>query len=458
MIQAIFRYWRFLFLTLLTLAAGAVILWKVFWPAYQMPINRMYTSKLGAANMKRRLKIPFEVRTDTAQFRVLNRTVLGEGLITSDSVLIPIIPLDTIEKVYVEEGQKVEAGQLLAKLEDREILWKLESARLAVEIATAELKRTRLGTTYVAAQERPEEEKIRLNAAQAELRNLQEQETLYLKAVASGTLPPIELYDLQNRITQKKKEVDEYRFKLSTSTKGREQNLIKAEAVLKDAQINFESLKARYEKYAIYAPSDGIIAQVLIHEGEFNQDTGKPAFVLASGMWFDAHVDQAAIEQIKTGDSTYLYLEALQGQPISGKVSRIVPVVTFGTGGPEATRPLTPKGSGTPEWPATFKVRIEIDPEFRNGLYLGLTGFARISSARRVLSIPLKAVLSISAGHGVVHVIKADETREVKAVTLGVEENGYIEIASGLNPDESVIVEGHHVLEEDDPVVVLQEP
>jgi len=450
MFRMIRRNFWFILICSITIIACIVLLKEVFWPAWKNPINRTYTSKLGYANYLRKAKKPFPVKVDTVKFRTLIRHHMGEGLIGADSVMVPIIPLDHISSVLIQEGDRVTKGQILAELDETEIRYKVESANLAVSIAKAELERVKLGTNYLVAQERPEPDRIRLKAFEEQLKILSEQEKVFLNAVASGTLPPIELYDIQNKMALARKEVEEYRYKLKTSQSGQIQSLIVAESQLRDAELNAMSLQLRFSKYKIRAPSDGVVAQVLIHPGEFNQDSGKPAFVIASGMWFDCYVDQAAIAQIQPGDKAQLYLEALKGYLISGRVFKVVPIVSFASGGPEATRPITPKGSGSPEWPATFKVQIQIDEEYLDSLYHGLTGFARIEVSRKVLSVPNSAVSGVSAGHGIVHVINKDNQRSLKAIRVGMEDGGFREVLSGLSEGDTIITDGHQVLEDGD--------
>ena len=54
-------------------------------------------------------------------------------------------------------------------------------------------------------------------------------------------------------------------------------------------------------------------------------------------------------------------LEAYAGREFRATVERVIPIVTFNAGGPETKTPVRPLGTGTPEWPATFTVRLHLE-------------------------------------------------------------------------------------------------
>lgn len=447
--------WRWVTLVVVTAIVCAVLLYTVFWPAFKAPENRTFASKYGYAEVQRKLDIPFEVRTSKARFKVIEQRVLGEGLMANRTVLVPVVPTTRIEAVLVEEGDIVEEGQLLARLEDTRAQLKLRSNELALTSAEAELKRVEAGSAYILAQERPEEDAINLESARQRLKLLEDKERVLKELVDAGGAARITLIELQREIIEARGEVYRNEFNLKSAEQGADQSLIIARNAVEEARNAMLFRELEIQDYEIFAPADGIIERVLIYAGEYNQDTGRPAFVLASDLWFESHFDQTSINQISEADSCTVYLEAYPGQPFNATIEKIIPVVTYNLGGPETNRPIRPRGTGAPEWPATFKARIHIESAAGARLVPGLTGFARIENRKRVLAIPKKAVVSMSAGHGIVHVVKGNE-RELRKVKTGISDNTYIEVLEGLQPGEEVIVEGHKVLEEDDAIDVQE--
>jgi multidrug efflux pump subunit AcrA (membrane-fusion protein) len=146
----------------------------------------------------------------------------------------------------------------------------------------------------------------------------------------------------------------------------------------------------------------------------------------------------------------------MPGRVISGRVSRIVPFVSYNLGGPETTRPVRPLGTGSPEWPATYAVRVDIsdDPKVRSRpLINGLTGFGKVTLSTHAAAVPRSAVISMSGEKGMVYVVRGDRF-EPREVEVGIVDGEWSEIRDGLAPDEEVIVDGHFALMPDDRVTV----
>ena len=149
-------------------------------------------------------------------------------------------------------------------------------------------------------------------------------------------------------------------------------------------------------------------------------------------------------------------LKPTRGRSFPAKVERVVPIVTFNTGGPETTTPVRPLGTGSPEWPATFKVRLQVQAE---GVKLrpGMTGFARlVMHDRNVLSIPRDAISSLSAGKGVVRTVDSDGKIKTTLVTFGNLDDQYVEITGGLAADDWVLSNNPRYLRDDDKINVTR--
>lgn len=440
-----------------TVVVACVLVWLVFMPAYTQPINRTYTSTFGYAQVMRQMGTPFEVETTNVEIKRLSRPILGEGFMSSQSVLVPVIPTDRIVGVYVEEGQVVEKGQLLADIDTRRAEIKLNSARLALNTAQAELDRVLIGSAYVLAQERPEKDQIQVDATTIDLGILKDKESIYQSLVDEGALPRIKLLDLQRQITEVERTLKEGEFHLGMSTKGQLKSRLIAENAIEDARNSYAQRELEMESYKIYAPTSGIVERVLIQPGEYNQDSGKPAFVIVADSWFEANLDQSALALVSEGDAASVYLEAFPGRPISAVVTKVIPIVTFNLGGPETNRPIRPSGTGAPEWPATFKVRVRFTDADAPSAAPGLTGFARIDVGREGLAVPTASVLSRSAGSGYVFSVGEGDLAEKTLVACGISSNGWTEITDGLVDGQTVIRRGHEALEIGDKLVVVSQ-
>ena len=113
----------------------AVLSLLVIYPAYKSKGNGMASSKLSYTEMLRKSGKSIPVTSVAVTRQVIDYHIMGEGVCTSKPILVPIIPMSVVENVYVREGERVKAGQLLATLDSLKAKIKYESAKLAVSTA-----------------------------------------------------------------------------------------------------------------------------------------------------------------------------------------------------------------------------------------------------------------------------------------------------------------------------------
>lgn len=441
-------------LVTVTIVLCAIIAKWTIWPAYQDPVSRMFVSKLGYATVLRKQGKPFPVKSGVVQSRLMTSQFLGEGIMRSEPIQVPIVAMSRIVRVHAQQGDVVKKGQLLVELDPSRLKIKIESAMTQIRTAKAEYERTKIGSAYILEKERPERDQIRLDAAKSEVGIRSELDELYDSLVVKGFMSKEEalLKRIESRQVQAK--LKEARLSIKVAENGRQQSLEIAAAAIREAELALAYRNNELLDYKVYAPADGIIERCVIHEGEYNQDPGKPAFVISSGLWFEAYLDQSAIGQFQVGEKAEVHLEAFPGQTFDESVNQILPMVSYSLGGPETNRPIRPLGTGAPEWPATFPVRIYLEAD-NDSVAPGLTGFVRISSKKTANAVPRGAVVSISGKKALVFVINGDTFHPVE-VTVGCTADGWTEITSGLELGTEVITDGHQVLEPDDKITVKE--
>ena len=216
---------------------------------------------------------------------------------------------------------------------------KARSAALSIATAQAELERVRIGSAYVLAQERPHKDEIDAAAARRNIELLTQKVEMARQLQAKGIISKKEFIDAQLTLTESTRALEMAEFNLGMSAKGIGQSVIIASNAVDEGKNALAQRQRELEDYKVYAPVDGVVQQVLVHAGEYNQDAGRPVIVIAAGKWFEANVDQGAVNQVQPGDEAEINLTALGSQPLRGRVKSIVPLVSYNAGGPEATRP-----------------------------------------------------------------------------------------------------------------------
>jgi len=274
-----------------------------------------------------------------------------------------------IRQVLVEEGDDVEKGQILARLDG---------------------DRLRLG----------------LNESQARLRKLQR--------------------DFERNKNLKEK---------SLISQG---DFEKIQYELEALQASYNLARLELDYTQIRAPISGVVSERFIKLGN-TIAMGEPVFRVTSIEPLVAYlfVPEREYRKIAPGQPVRIDIDALGGEQVPTTVTRVSPSIDAETG--------------------TFKVTIEIlDPERR--IKPGM--FARISIVydrhENVLQVPRSAIVDEMSMTSVF--IVEDNIAIRRTVQTGFAANGLIEITSGLDDSDHVIIVGQVGLKPDAKVTVINAP
>jgi multidrug resistance efflux pump len=436
---------------LATVAVVLTLLVEVVVPGYMRPTTRTYGTRLGYPALLRRLGKPLPVETATATNQTIVRSFLGEGTMASDPVLVPMVPVGKITAVYVNPGQRVHKGDLLAELDARKGQVTAEAARLAFLNAKAELRRVRIGSVVVLNREQPGQSAIDVQSLRKQLDILRDETEMKDRLYEQGLVSRDKLLEEKRILAEAEQSLETATLSLEMASSGKGESERIAENTLQQAVLDWQEKLEELNEYKIVAPADGIIDRVLVHAGEYNHDEGSPAFVLAAGLWFEAYFDQSAVGEVVEGAPAEVHLAARPDETFVGRVANVNPIVTYGTGGPDTTRPIQPIGNGAPEWPETFRARIELASTASGALVPGLTGFAHVKVERAAVTVPQAAMISMSSGSGLLFIVHGSQW-QVRDARYGTSFNGALEVLAGAVEGDKVIVAGQRVLEPGDAI------
>jgi RND family efflux transporter MFP subunit len=291
-----------------------------------------------------------------------------------------------IARIYVNEGDRVRAGQLLAELDTRAIRLQLEQAEAALAGAKANLEDAR--------------------------KNVERMERLFQEKAVS------------------EQQYEKARLVLEAAQAQKDQ----AEAAVNLARPNLDvSL--------MEAPFDGVIASKNAEEGDvinpmmggMSATSGVLSLVNYSRVKVKFDVAPEDIQKISRGQRIYLKGYDLPEQRFEGEISVV-----------NAAADLQTK---------KFRVEALInnpDLQLKPGMFGQV--IIEVKSKENVLAVPLKALLENSY----VMVVEGDKAVR-KNVTIGLKNKDLIEITSGLNENDLVIVEGNFGLPDGNPVEIQNE-
>jgi HlyD family secretion protein len=436
----------------LAVAAGAFVLW----PVYTNPQSRMYSSALGFLSMQRLLGVQMKAEAEQPVYHDFVTPILGEGTVQCNFYNVPVVPTTRVKTLWVEEGDQVKKGQVLAELDDTQAQIKYHLAQLALSSAKAQLQRVQAGSVNTMAAERPEKDRTDVAGAEQVLRKAQAKVDMYKKMEKEGASSKLELVNAEIELANDETNLEQARISTGMSSQGFPESKEIAQNAVDDAQYVLQQQADELQYYRVVAPVDGIVDRVLIRNDEFNQTSGNTGFILTSDTWFESNLDQQALGDVQEGMDATVNFESYPGRTFNAVVERIIPIVTFDAGGPETKAPVRPLGTGTPEWPVTFSVRLRIDSP-NVTLVPGMTGFARVIARRnRALAVQRDAVSSLSAGEGVVRVVDNSGHLVATPVTIGAVDDEYAQILSGLDGSDWVLKDNSRFLRDDDKIHVTR--
>ena len=203
-----------------------------------------------------------------------------------------------------------------------------------------------------------------------------------------------------------------------------EAQTVSAEAAVAQAEISLAQARSNLEKATLTAPFDGLVTAVLVTEGE-----------IASGVAVQL-ADAANLEVVLNVDEIDLATLSI-GQPATITFDSFPDVEI-----PAEVASIAPRGRTAASGIVTYDVRLALG-ETDAPLRLNMTANANLVTDQRedVLLAPNRAI-QVDRGSGtysVNRVIGAGQTEQV-TVTIGLRDNQYTQITSGLEEGDEVVI------------------
>jgi len=254
-------------------------------------------------------------------------------------------------------------------------------------------------------------------------------EKLYIKSVGERVKKGQPLFDLYSKplVTAQ----DEY---LQALRIGRE-SLIRAAKGrltalgLSNKQIEFIARTGKSRRLnRVFAPRDGVVTMMSIGEGAYVKP-GSKIMMLAdlSSVWVLAEVFETQASWVKQGQTVTMQVDAEPGRIWSGVVDYIYPTISSGSRTVQVRLAFAnPDGILRPQGYA--KLMIETDPKV-GVLAIDREALIRTGESNRVI---------VSLGDGKFQPAK---------VGIGMESEGKVEILTGLNENEKVVVSAQFLID-----------
>jgi RND family efflux transporter MFP subunit len=304
-----------------------------------------------------------------------------------------------VEEVRVRPGDRVRAGQVLIRLDAREL--RANRARAEASAAAAE----QAVKAAVTARESAEAARVLASATHQRIAELR----------AKNSATPHE-YD-----------------QAVSALRGAEAQAQGAQAGIEQAQAGAVAARAAVdgarvgESYAsITAPFDGVVTEKLVEPGN-TASPGLPLMTIEDVRAFrlEVRVDEARVGEIEASRPVAVVLESPIGSPASSAPAALTGRIA------EIARALDPDAHA-------FLVKIDLPAQ--QGLRSGMFGRARFAGpGRRALAVPERALVR-NGQLTSVFVVGSDGRAHLRLVNPGLPASGLVEIAAGLDEGERVVV------------------
>jgi len=324
-----------------------------------------------------------------------------------------------VKKLYVEYGDKVKKGQLLAQLDKDEIQAQVDQSRAALQAAEANL-----------ASSQADYERAKVDAEGPDVPLLKRQYDRSTEMAKDGVVSASALDDADRN----------YKMALNKQQVGKAQVLVlKAKIAQSQAEMardkaNLAQLEEQLSYTDIVSPIDGIVLSRDVEIGDAVSSIlvlGSSATLVMtlgdiSEVYVKGKVDESDIGKVYLGQPARIKVEAFKDKTFYGKVTKISPM------GVE-------KDNVT-----TFEVRVSINNP-GGELKAEMTANAEIilEEHKNVLQIPEGAILYDKDKKASVEVpdTHAKDGKDKVAVNIGISNGAKTEVLSGLKEGDQVVLQ-----------------
>ena len=307
-----------------------------------------------------------------------------------------------VAEILVEEGMKVEEGQVLARLDDRQ-------ARLELELAQAQLS---------AAEKALAETEANLALARKDLERNRQLTAGGVSSQAALDTAEAQATSLEARLQRQRGDAEVTRRNVAILRQLLDDTVIRAPfagvAISKDAQ-------------------PGEMVSPVSAGGGFTR-TGISTIVDMASLEIEVDVNEAYLQRVASGQKVRATVDAYPEEPFAAHLITVIPA---------ADRDK-----------ATVKVRIgfdQLDPRILPDMGVKVAFLAEASDAAgaaggsRTVRVPRSAIREEASGK-IVFVVRPEGELERRAVTVALGTGDMAEVTAGLRAGEKVVIEGPETL------------
>ena len=364
---------------------------------------------------------PAPVQVTAVTQDTVRRTVAGDGVLfpKDQSSVMPKISAP-VQKFYVNRGDHVKAGQLVAVLENRDLTATANEAKGAFDQAEANLRMTQGANVPEAVVKAQTDVTSAREAADAAKRVLDSRTELFKQ----GALARRQVEEAQVNYAKARGDLlaDEEHLRALQSV-GKEEQVKVAAAQVESAKSHEANAQAQLSYTRILSPKTGIIADRPLYEGDMASPTVALLTVMdISHVVARVNVPVAQAMLVRAGmPATLTFVD--NPDQIEAKVTVVSPATD-------------PNSTTTQVWIEAANPGERLKP----GASVHAVIVAEQIKAATV--VPVAAILPGEEGGQAVLVVDSSSVVHRRAVRTGVRDGDKMQILNGCQPGEEVVIQG----------------
>ncbi len=426
-------------------------------------------------------KVDLNKLTVPAQAQNLTVRITANGSVKPiQSVNLSPKTAGRLAKLFVEQADRIEQGQIIAQMEDADLQARLSQAKANLSKAQASLAEARAGSRpeeirqgkarLLQAQARLDEARAgnpsevdqaraQVDAAKSRLALAQARANRYGNLATEGAVSEDRRDEALTEQRNAQAALDEAQQRLQKVQTGNPPQIAQLEAAVAEAQADVQRLEngkrpteidqfvagvkaaeaevqaaeVQLKDTVVIAPFTGIVTQKYATEGAFvapatsasstASATSTSIIALAKGLEILAKVPEVDIGQIKPGQAVEVVADAFPDQVFKGRVQLVAPEAVV-------EQNVT-----------SFQVRVALETgqkELRSGMNVDVTFLGeKIGNA---LVVPTVAIITQDGKTGVM-IPDPNNQPKFKPVTIGPSIQNQTQILGGLNQGERVFID-----------------
>jgi len=346
------------------------------------------------------------VRTTGVQRISIQRQIDFSGTLQSmEQVKVSTEVAGTILEAPIDMGQEVKVGQVLVRLDSRELSLARDRAESALRQTEAQLGIDSTKSTAIPADEQIASVRTAIANRDDAKAKFQQSQELHNK----GLVPRLDM------------DTNETKYKVAEANlQSALESVRSLKASLQDRRAALQLAQKKLEDASVRSPVNGSIAERLVQRGEFiRENTQVVTIVQLNPLQLRTAVQEKFSDLIRQGLIVQFAVEPFPNQKFTGRIVNISPSID------QQTR--------------TFPIDIQVDnanQKLKPGFFA--KGVIQTGRDSNVMAVPDEAVSTL-AGVSSVFVV-ADNVIRQQSVTLGAHEGSLNEIIDGLQGNEIIAI------------------